>query len=113
MSAGLREPCGSPRATGRYWCLSPFRPSRPRYRASSPIPYGWVAPWFAPLVSVTLGLRIATERSRVLFAPGPLRSGLAESGVGKNDKLLGRSCHRDVAIDHSLDAPAERLRVDE
>src|SRR5262245_46524960 len=107
MSAGPRQPCGSPRATGRYWFLSPSRPTRPRYRASSPIPYGWVAPWFAPLCITD------SWRSRVLLAPETLRSGSAGSRVGENDKLLGRSCHRDVAIDRSLDAVAERFRVDE
>src|SRR6185312_9546040 len=35
------------------------------------------------------------------------------SGAREDDKLLGRPGHGDVAVDRSLDARAERLRVDE
>ena len=35
------------------------------------------------------------------------------SGAREDDELLGRAGHRDVAVDRSLDARAERLRVDE
>src|SRR6266700_2686571 len=38
---------------------------------------------------------------------------VATSGGCEDDKLLGRSGHRDIAVDRSFDAPAERLRVDE
>ncbi len=39
-------------------------------------------------------------------------SGLT-SGAREDDELLGRSGHRDIAVDRSFDTPAERLRVDE
>src|SRR5215510_14807283 len=35
------------------------------------------------------------------------------SGAREDDESLGRSGHRDVAIDRSFDALAKRLRVDE
>jgi hypothetical protein len=35
------------------------------------------------------------------------------SGTREDDELLGRSGHRDIAVDRSFDAVAERLRVDE
>ena len=35
------------------------------------------------------------------------------SGAREDDKLLGRSGHRDIAVDRSLYALAERLWVDE
>src|SRR5580658_6864030 len=37
----------------------------------------------------------------------------AASEAGEDDELLGRPGHRDVAVDRSLDALAERLWVDE
>ena len=35
------------------------------------------------------------------------------SGVREDDQLLGRSGHRDIAVDRSFDTRAERLWVDE
>src|SRR6266516_5306223 len=35
------------------------------------------------------------------------------SGAREDDELLGRSGHRDIAVDRSFDTPAERLWVDE
>jgi hypothetical protein len=35
------------------------------------------------------------------------------SGAREDDELLGRSRHRDIAVDRSFDALAERLWVDE
>jgi hypothetical protein len=35
------------------------------------------------------------------------------SGAREDDELLGRPGHRDVAVDRSFDASAERLWVDE
>jgi hypothetical protein len=35
------------------------------------------------------------------------------SGAGEDDESLGRSAHRDVAVDRSFDALAKRLWVDE
>src|SRR5260370_31205819 len=37
----------------------------------------------------------------------------ATSGAGEDDELLSRPGHRDIAVDRSFDARAERLRVDE
>ena len=49
--------------------------------------------------------------------PRPLSRELDEvwpaSGAGEDDESLGRSGHRDIAVDRSFDARAERLRVDE
>src|SRR5439155_9475348 len=54
------------------------------------------------------------HQSRVCLASRfwPTRS-WPTSGARQNDELLGRSGHRDIAVDRSFDAFAERLWVDE
>jgi hypothetical protein len=64
-------------------------------------------PWFRDAFD-------AFERSR---AGGPAdataEGGRPTSGAREDDELLGRSGHRDIVVDRSFDALAERLRVDE
>src|SRR6185437_12010456 len=71
-------------------------------------------PTTPPLSSSTSASSRCPDWPAACGRPDPVgRRRMPASGAGEDDKLLGRPGHRDVAVDRSLDARAERLRVDE
>ena len=86
------------------------------YEDEHPLAEGWrdrvgAAPGL-PAAGPRLPLRRRLRRPRRRHRP-PLPLSRPRSRAGQHDQPLGRPGHRDVAVDGTLDAGAERLRVDE
>ena len=110
------QPCPvSGTVTGTFWPADVI----------GPVGQGIAAGEFAELVqALRAGVAYANVHSTV-YPGGEIRGQLGDrhhgdddakvecSGAREDDELLGRPGHRDVAVDRSFDARAERLRVDE